>query len=171
MAWQPQLRLKDHDTFEIMARLNPGVSVEHARQDLNVIYRQFLKTAPGPRPDAQTIYLESAAHGERRGALASELRLLMVAVGLLLLIACANIANLMLARATNRQREIALRVSLGATRWGLIRQLLMESLIIACAGGACGLLGDSKAAELPRLPRSVRDCAAEGRRNVRCGIH
>jgi predicted permease len=139
MAWQPQLRLKDHDTFEIMARLNPGVSAEHARQDLNVIYQQFLKTAPGPRPGAQTIYVESAAHGERHQALASELRLLMVAVGLLLLIACSNVANLMLARATNRQREIALRVSLGATRWRLVRQLLIESLIVALAGGICGL--------------------------------
>lgn len=140
MAWQPQLRLKDHDTFEIMARLSPGVSAEQARQDLNLIYQQFLTTAPGPRPDAQTIYLESAAHGERHQALAGELRLLMVAVGLLLLIACSNVANLMLARASNRQREIALRVSLGATRWRLIRQLLMESLIIAFAGGAGGLL-------------------------------
>ncbi len=140
MAWQPQLRLKDHDTFEIMARLSPGVSAEQARQDLNIIYQQFLKTAPGPRPDAQTIHLESAAHGERHSALASELRLLMVAVGLLLLIACSNVANLMLARATSRQREIALRISLGATRWRLIRRLLIESLLIALAGGVCGLL-------------------------------
>src|SRR5579863_10296712 len=53
MAWQPHLRLKDHDTFEIMARLNPGVSAEQARQDLNVIYQQFLTSAPGSRPDAQ----------------------------------------------------------------------------------------------------------------------
>jgi predicted permease len=139
MAWQPQLRLKDHDTFQIMARLKPDVSAEQARQDLDLIYQQFLKSPPGPRSDAQTIHLESAAHGERHNALASELRLLMVAVGLLLLIACANVANLMLARATNRQREIALRVSLGATRWRLIRQLLMESLIIAFAGGVGGL--------------------------------
>ncbi len=139
MAWQPQLRLKDHDTFEIMARLKPDVSAQQASQELNLIYQQFLKTASGPRPDAQTIHLESAAHGEWHQTLAAELRLLMVAVGLLLLIACTNVANLMLARAANRQREIALRVSLGATRWRLTRQHLTESLIIAFAGGVCGL--------------------------------
>ena len=139
MGWQPELRLKDHATFEIIARLRPDVSAGQAQQDLNQIYQQFLKVAPGPRSPAQTIRLESAAHGERHRSLASELKLLMAAVGLLLLIACANVANLMLARATNRQREIALCVSLGATRWHLIRQLLTESLIIAFAGGACGL--------------------------------
>jgi predicted permease len=133
------LRLKDHDTFEIMARLRPDVSAEEAGQDLNFIYQQFLKTAAGLRPDAQTIHLESAAHGVRHSALASELRLLMAAVGLLLLIACANLANLMLARATNRQREIALRVSLGATRRRLTQQILIESLMIAFAGGVCGV--------------------------------
>ncbi len=139
MEWQPQLRLKDHDTVEIMARLKPGVTAEHARQDLNSIYRQFIETAGGPRPEARSIYLESAAHGAQRKRLTSELQLLMTAVGLLLLIACANVANLMLARAANRQREVALRISLGATRWRVVRQLLTESLVIACIGGVSGL--------------------------------
>jgi predicted permease len=139
MAWQPRLRLKDHDTFEMMARLKPNVSAEQARQDLGQVYQQFLKTAPGSHSAADAIFLESAAHGVQRKRLTSELRLLMIAVGLLLLIACANVASLLLARASSRQREIALRVSLGATRWRVIQQLLTESLIIATAGGLCGM--------------------------------
>lgn len=139
LAWQPQLRLKDHDTLEVMARLKTGVSAEQARQDLNQIYQQYLKSAPGPHPAAQSIFLDSAAHGVSRKWLASELRLLMIAVGLLLLIACANVANLLLTRAANRQREIAMRVSLGATRGRVVRQMLTESLVIAILGGICGL--------------------------------
>jgi predicted permease len=139
IAWQPQLRLKDHDTFEIMARLKAGVTAEQGRQDLDLLYQRYLRTAAGPRAAAQSIHLESAAHGVRRQRLTNELRLLMIAVALLLLIACANVANLLLARSAARQREVAMRVSLGATRWRLIRQLLTESLMIACAGGICGL--------------------------------
>jgi putative ABC transport system permease protein len=123
------------------ARLRPGVTVEEAEAELAVIFEQFRKEnprAPGADPHNRLTAIplqESFVAGLR-----STLRVLMGAVGLVLLIACANVASLTLARATGRAREIALRTALGANRGAIVRQLLLESSLLAVAGAILGAL-------------------------------
>ncbi len=150
MSVHPQLALKDHDTFEIMGRLKPGVTRERARADLDVIYHRVLTEAAGSRItpqveqqiQAQRIELKPGLRGtsglsEEYG---TELNILMAVVGIALLIASVNIANLLLSRAASRQKEIALRLAVGASRGRLVRQLLAESVLLSVLGGALGLL-------------------------------
>jgi putative ABC transport system permease protein len=122
-----------------LGRLRRGVSIEKARADLNVIAAALAKKYPDSntndsqasvRPELQTLV------GESR----TPLLILLGAVGLVLLIACANIANLILARTANREQEIAVRAAMGASRARVIRQLLSESLLLAILGGATGTL-------------------------------
>jgi predicted permease len=137
----------------VFARLKPGVSIEQASAAINVPYRAILKDVEAPlqkgmsdqtmtRFLAKEIVLEpgargqSSVHGEARGPML----LLLGVTGLVVLIACANIANLLLARAANRAAEMAVRLSIGASRMQLIRQLLLESCLLALFGGIAGLL-------------------------------
>jgi predicted permease len=142
------LALKDHDAVGVMARLKPGVSLDAAQAELTGLYRQLLSDRPVISPqlarELQTrrIELRTGARGlsSSTGGFAAQLQILTGVVGIALLITCVNIANLLLAKATGRRKEIAVRLSIGASRGRLIRQLLTETAILALIGGCLGLL-------------------------------
>ena len=124
--------------LQVMGLLKPGVSLEQARSDLNAIAardaRQFPDTNAGRSVNAISI-TQDATRGSRMYA-----PVMLASVGFVLLIACANVANLLLVRGASRQKEIAIRLAMGASRWRLIRQLLTESVLLSLAGGFFGLL-------------------------------
>ena len=123
----------------LVARRNETVGIEQVRAELGVIAAQIDRQQPG-RATTLTIDRARSTPPDVRARAANTAAVVMVAFGLILLIACANVANLLLARAASRTQEIGVRVSLGASRGRVVRQLVTESLLLAAAGGVVGSL-------------------------------
>ena len=153
----------------LLGRLKPGIALERAQAELAPLYKQSIDEARlrrDPNWSRVKFNLESAATGLSRGIApwgsvrdlySKPLLFLMAVVGLLLLIACTNVASMLLARGAARQREMALRLSLGAGRWRLARLVLTESLLLSIGGAACGLfVADFGARGLAQIMASGR---------------
>jgi putative ABC transport system permease protein len=132
------LKRSEHGSMRALGLLKPGATLTQARVNLDAIMQRLALSDPGPEDDhrAFAIYLTEATVGNVRPVLL----ILMSAVGLVLIIACTNVAGLLLVRSTARTREIAVRVAIGAGRARLARQLFTENLVVAGIGGALGLL-------------------------------
>jgi predicted permease len=157
LSFQPQIELRESYLTNdqvyflmVMGRLKPGVTLAQAQATTNLALRQFLTEQAGSnltderRKGIENTYatlVEGAGgiSGLRR-AYSKPLRMLLAIVGMVLLIACANVGSLLLSRAASRKAEISLRMALGATRWRIIRQLLTESMLLALIGGVCGVV-------------------------------
>jgi predicted permease len=146
----PQGLLNQHIWLQVIGRLKPGITSTQANAGLNIAFKNLIESLLGPGTTEkerrefldQRLKVQSAARGAStvHEAFGEPLKFLMALVGLVLLIACANVANLLLARGAARQKEFAMRLAVGADRFRLIRQLLTESLLLAFLGACAGIL-------------------------------
>jgi putative ABC transport system permease protein len=169
-VWVPatfsQVQLTDYDDhyLSVMGRQRPGVSLARVQSELDVIAKRLEQAHPidDKERGLRAVRLATVLLGDQQPAM----RMMVAAVGLVLLIACANIANLQLARSRTRQKEMAVRAALGASPARIVRQLLVESLVLGAAGGTVGVLlafwgvawvAAKGPAEVPRLQQSAVD--------------
>ena len=157
IVFHPQIELRgnyleDNQAYWLMllGRLKPGVDIQQANATVNHALRQFLTEQAGSQLTEQrqrgiqgtyvTLIEGKGGISGLRRIYSKPLRMLMAIVGIVLLVACANVGSLLLARAAARKAEISLRMALGASRWRIVRQLLTESMLLAVIGGVCGVL-------------------------------
>jgi putative ABC transport system permease protein len=144
MYWEPasftaaDLARRQSHFLNVVARLKPGVTLERARRDMDAVAKRLQQQYPQSNTNLGAVVIP--IREEFAGDTATGLWVLQIAAALVLLIACSNLANLLLARATGRRREIAVRIALGATRGQIAMQLVTESLLLSLVGGAAGLL-------------------------------
>jgi putative ABC transport system permease protein len=153
---QPMTEQRDNDFFQCIGRLKPNASIQQAQANIDTITANWRRQYPDTKlhVGAKVISEMSAMIGSTHSALL----MLCAMAGCVLLVACVNVANLLLARSLSRNREISIRAALGAGRWNIIRQLLTESILLGAFGGIAGLVIaiwgiDSLKAFLPRIPR------------------
>jgi putative ABC transport system permease protein len=152
---QPMTEQRDNDFFQCIARLKPGVSIQQAQANIDTIGANWHRQYPDKIHTGTKIVPEISA---MIGSTHSALLMLCAMAGCVLLVACVNVANLLLARSLSRNREISIRAALGAGRGHIIRQLLVESMLLGVLGGLAGLLIatwgiESLKAFLPNIPR------------------